>query len=75
MLVLAWVISVVFAVLCGYQFQKLKTLTSTIVLEVKAKVDKKPEPTPTSTLIDPDDVLMVAKYEHEELMKKINSRE
>lgn len=75
-MILAWVISIVFAAFCGYWFQALKTQVANIKVAIQSKVDKqKVEEAPKSSFIDPDDALQVAQFEFKQTMEKLNPKE
>lgn len=74
-MIIAWILSVMFAAFCGYWFERLKTQVNSIVVTIQSKVDKKPVNPIKSVFLDPDDPLVAAKYEFEEKMKKLNPGE
>ena len=74
MIWLAWIISLVCVFYLGFYLKDLRENINSI----KTMIKEKPKPTPLarkSYVIDPDDVQQKAKYEHDQLMKKLNPDE
>lgn len=75
LIALTWVITVVAAFFLGYFLRGLTKKIAQLEQAIAQKVDKKPEepePEPVSELIDPTDPIANAKWEHDQLMKKLN---
>lgn len=75
-MVWACVLACIATFFAGYYYRDLKKRVERLEQVVKAKVDKPVVPEePKSTLIDPDDPVQTAVYEHEQMMKKLNPDE
>jgi hypothetical protein len=72
MIVLAWVLSCSLAFLLGHYFGDIRKRVAVLEQSIKAEVDKPDEPEAKSLLIDPDDPVQTAIYEHDKMMKKLN---
>ncbi len=73
-----WLIPTILALctltfLLGYHLQTVNHRLRKLEKVVRLKVDKKPEPMePKSTLIDVDDPIQTAIYEHQKELKRMN---
>lgn len=71
----AWLLSLVVAALVGYHFKRVEKKVEQLEAAVKLKVDKPVVEEPKSMVIDPDDEIQTALYEHEQMMKRLNPDE
>lgn len=75
-LVPAWMITVAGAYFLGYYLHRMKQRIEILEETVKMKIDKKPVvKEPESSLLDPLDEIEEAKWQHAQLMKKLNPDE
>lgn len=73
MIVLAWIASLVIVAILAYISREIVERLKAVETYIKTKVEKKSEPKDnTSTFIDPDDIAGRTKYEHEQMLKKLN---
>lgn len=73
MIYLAWVVSLVAVFWLGYKLNKLTFHVKKLAEKIEKKRDK-PEPVQTvsDVVIDPLDPIQAAKFEHTQMMKKLN---
>lgn len=71
MLYLVWAISIVASFYLGYKFGDLTKKVEAVQEILKEKIDK-PKEEPNSQLIDVLDPVQSARYEHEQMLKKMN---
>lgn len=71
MIALAWVISLIAAALLGYHYNTLGERLADLAERTVMPKPAKPEP-PKSAMLDGDDPELVARYEFEERMRKLN---
>ena len=71
---IAWVISLAGAFFLGYKCDKLMVRIKEIERQLATKIERRktPEETQKSMVIDAYDQVQQAKYEHDQLMKKLN---
>ena len=76
MLAVAWVTSVVASFILGYYLKFMRQKIEQLEEVVKQKIDKPVEtPEPPSLLIDPDDPVQTAIYEHKKMMERLNEQQ
>lgn len=69
---IAWVLSLVGAYLLGYHIADIRKRIADLASIIKSKVDKEPIEEPKSEIIDPDDPVKEAMWEHEQMLKRLN---
>lgn len=73
MIYLIWLVTLIISFYAGYKLRDLTRKIEQVQEVLQAKVDKKPEPVePQSTLIDVDDPIQTARFEHEKMMRELN---
>lgn len=72
MIYLALVISWGFAFYLGFYLRNLQNLLVNTKDTLQEKLNPKPIVKPPSSIIDPDDPMQVASWEHKERMKQLN---
>lgn len=72
MLIVSWLISLILVGFLGYHWRELNERLKTVEAFVKLKVIEKKKVEESSTFIDPEDIVQRAKFEHSELLKKLN---
>lgn len=73
MTALTFLLAVVSAALLGYHYRQLRDTVE--ALKTAQEERRKPREMPKATLLDPDDVVARAKWEHEQQLKKLNGGE
>lgn len=73
MLLLSFVVAIMAAALLGYHYRQLKDTLE--ALKTAQEDRKKPKVSPRAMLLDPDDAVQRARYEHEAMLKKLNGGE
>lgn len=72
---IAWIISIAISVYAGYHYQKLQTTVrklSELVLSLQTRRRRIEEAEAKAVIIDPENVIQMAKYEQDELIKSLN---
>lgn len=73
MIALGWTLTAIAMFLLGYHYRTIVDAVRALPKAIDSKVDKEPvTEEPKSELIDPTDEVQTAKYEHDQLMKKLN---
>lgn len=72
MLILAWVISICIALYMGYLYKNILEAIKTLQTTSKNKISRKPQEVESSTILDPDDPIQMARMEHEHRMRQLN---
>lgn len=70
-----WVVSLAVAFYCGYHYRSLVNAVEFLVEAVNKLPHKEVEQESPSSVIDPDDPIAMAKFEHERAMKRLNPEE
>jgi len=70
MYALALVLVAVASALLGYHYRELHNAVELLKTGVEKR--KQPEDKPKAVLLDPDDIVQQAKWEHEQTIKKLN---
>lgn len=70
----AWILSLALAFLFGYHYRSLVIKLKQLEQLLQSKADKQEAVVeePKSEFLDPDDLVQQAKWERDELMKKLN---
>lgn len=69
----AWLASLIAIYFLGYYFRGLVKRVAEIEQAITMKVDKKPVvEEPSSTLLDPNDAVAEAIWEHKQMLKRLN---
>lgn len=72
MILLAWVLSLIATAYVSFHYRKLYDNLSELKSKLEAYIKPIKDQEPDSTLIDPDDVVAMARFEHEQRMKELN---
>lgn len=72
----AWVVSCIATFWLGFYLRGLAKKVVELSQELTMKVDRKPQPEePKSTLLDPDDPVQEAIWQHQQMQKRLNPDE
>lgn len=72
MIILAFVLSVIAAFSAGYKYERLLKTLKEIQESIKQKADAKKPEEEKSSFVDPFDPVLLAKIEHDRVMKTLN---
>ncbi|CAB4132523.1 hypothetical protein UFOVP253_30 [uncultured Caudovirales phage] len=71
----AWVLSLIAIYFLGYYFRGITKKIAELEEVIQSKVDRKPVvEEPSSTILDPNDPVQEAIYQHKIMMEKLNGK-